>query len=112
LFWSNGYEALRALDDNGDGELRGAELRKLAIWRDRNQNGVSEKGEVSPLTAHGIAALSCAYARRTVSSWQPTNLATSNAVRSRFCNSPGAAVGGSPWMYTSGLGVESIAEWP
>jgi tetratricopeptide (TPR) repeat protein len=61
LFWSNGYEALRALDDNGDGELRGAELRKLAIWRDRNQNGVSEKGEVSPLAAHGIAALSCAY---------------------------------------------------
>lgn len=61
LFWPNGYEALRALDDNGDGELRGAELRKLAIWRDRNQNGVSEKGEVSPLAAHGIAALSCAY---------------------------------------------------
>jgi hypothetical protein len=55
LFWSNGYEALRALDDNGDGELRGAELWKLAIWRGRNQNGVSEKGEVSPLTAHGIA---------------------------------------------------------
>jgi tetratricopeptide (TPR) repeat protein len=61
LFWSNGYEALRALDDNGDGELRGTELRKLAIWRDGNQNGVSEKGEVSPLAAHGIAALSCAY---------------------------------------------------
>ena len=61
LFWSNGYEALRALDDNGDGELRGAELRNLAIWRDGNQNGVSEKGEVSPLAAHGIAALSCAY---------------------------------------------------
>lgn len=61
LFWSNGYEALRALDDNGDGELRGAELGKLAIWRDGNQNGVSEKGEVRPLAAHGIAALSCAY---------------------------------------------------
>jgi hypothetical protein len=61
LFWSNGYEALRALDDNGDGELRGAELRNLAIWHDRNQNGVSEKGEVRPLAAHGIAALSCAY---------------------------------------------------
>jgi hypothetical protein len=61
LFWPNGYEALRALDDNGDGELRGAELRNLAIWRDSNQNGVSEKGEVSPLAAHRIAALSCAY---------------------------------------------------
>jgi hypothetical protein len=61
LFWSNGYEALRTLDDNGDGELRGPELRNLAIWRDRNQNGVSEKGEVRPLAAYGIAALSCAY---------------------------------------------------
>ena len=61
LFWPNGYEALRALDDNGDGELRGVELRNLAVWRDTNQNGVSEKGEVRPLAAHGIAALSCAY---------------------------------------------------
>jgi tetratricopeptide (TPR) repeat protein len=61
LFWSNGYEAMRALDDNGDGELRGAELRQLAIWHDRNQNGVSENGEVRPLAAHGITALSCTY---------------------------------------------------
>ena len=61
LFWSNGYEALAALDDDADGELRGAELRHLAIWRDKNQNGVSEKGEVRPLEAHGIAALSCAH---------------------------------------------------
>jgi hypothetical protein len=36
-------------------------LGKLAIWHDKNQNGVSEKGEVRPLAAHGIAALSCAY---------------------------------------------------
>ena len=61
LFWSNGYEAMRALDDNGDGELRGAELGHLAIWRDANQNGVSERGEVRPLSSHGIVALSCDY---------------------------------------------------
>ena len=48
-FWNNGYEAMRALDDNGDGELRGSELRHLAIWRDANRNGVSEPGEVRPL---------------------------------------------------------------
>ena len=58
LFWSNGYEALSALDDNGDGELRGDELRHLALWRDRNQNGISERGEVRPLAAHRIIALS------------------------------------------------------
>lgn len=61
LFWSNGYVALAALDDNGNDELRGDELRHLAIWRDRNQNGVSERGEVRPLAAHGIVALSCEY---------------------------------------------------
>jgi hypothetical protein len=61
LFWENGYHALGALDDDGDGELRGNELRNLAIWRDKNQNGASENGEVRPLAAHGIAALSCAY---------------------------------------------------
>ena len=61
LFWSNGYQALAALDDNGDGELRGEELRHLAIWRDRNQNGVSERAEVRPLAAHGVVALSCAH---------------------------------------------------
>jgi tetratricopeptide (TPR) repeat protein len=61
LFWSNGYEALRALDDDADGELRDQELRHLAIWNDRNQNGISENGEVQPLASHGIVALSCAY---------------------------------------------------
>ena len=58
LFWSNGYEALAALDDNGDRELRGNELRHLAIWHDRNQNGISERGEVRPLASHRIIALS------------------------------------------------------
>jgi tetratricopeptide (TPR) repeat protein len=59
LFWANGYEPMRALDDNADGELAGAELRHLAIWHDRNRNGVSDAGEVRPLAAHGIVALSC-----------------------------------------------------
>lgn len=61
LFWENGYEALAALDDNGDGELAGREVDKLAIWHDRNSNGRPERGEVLPVAAHGIVALSCAY---------------------------------------------------
>lgn len=63
LFWENGYHALAALDDDGDGELRGPELSHLAIWQDRNQDGVSEPGEVKPLSAHRIVALSCRYER-------------------------------------------------
>ncbi len=57
VFWSDGFEALRALDDNRDGELTGAELGGLALWRDENRNGVSDPGEVLPANVHGIAAL-------------------------------------------------------
>jgi hypothetical protein len=59
LFWHDGYDALAALDDDGDGELTGRELDRLAIWRDGNQNGRSERGEVRTLAAHGIIAVSC-----------------------------------------------------
>jgi tetratricopeptide (TPR) repeat protein len=61
LFWNNGYEALRALDDNGDQELTGSELRYLAIWHDVNGNGVSDRGEVRTLADHRIVGLSCKY---------------------------------------------------
>lgn len=58
--WSDGFEALRALDDNRDGQLSGAELRALALWRDANGDGVSDPGEVVPANVHGIVALSLA----------------------------------------------------
>ena len=61
LFWSNGYDAMRSLDDDFDGRLKGKELTGLAIWRDANANGVSERGEVKPLADWAIVELSCAY---------------------------------------------------
>jgi hypothetical protein len=61
LFWKNGYEALGALDDDADGELKGTELRFLAIWQDRDSDGVSDPGEVRPLADHGIIGLSCRF---------------------------------------------------
>ena len=61
LFWDNGYEPLRALDDDGDSRLRGAELDGLAIWRDANGNGVSERGEVALIKAWRIIELSSQY---------------------------------------------------
>lgn len=57
VFWSDGFEALRALDDDRDGELTGGELGGLALWRDENRNGVSDPGEVLPANVHGIAGL-------------------------------------------------------
>jgi hypothetical protein len=59
IFWRDGYEALCALDDDGDGVLRDAELRWLALWQDRNGDGVSDPGEVCSVQAFGIAAITC-----------------------------------------------------
>lgn len=56
-FWRDGFEVLRALDDDRSGDLTGAELGGLALWRDVNANGVSEPGEVRPVAAYNIAAL-------------------------------------------------------
>lgn len=57
-FWPHGYEALRALDDDRSGELRGRELAGLALWHDANGNGISDAGEVRPIEEYGIVAIS------------------------------------------------------
>ncbi len=59
VFWRDGYQALRALDDNGDGVLSGAELRGLALWTDRNGNGISDPSEITSVQEIGITAISC-----------------------------------------------------
>jgi hypothetical protein len=61
LFWENGYQALAALDDNGDGWLTGKELQGLALWHDANGNGICEPGEVKPLSEFGIVGICCRY---------------------------------------------------
>jgi len=61
LFWRQGYDALSALDDNGDGRIAGPELAGFALWHDRNANGRSDRGEVRPLADWNIVSLSCAY---------------------------------------------------
>lgn len=58
LIWRDGYAALASLDDNHNGELRGDELKGLALWFDRNANGISDPGEVIPVATAGVTALS------------------------------------------------------
>ena len=55
--WGNGYEALALLDTNHDGKLSGKELDALALWFDKNRDGVSQPGEVKSLSALGVTAL-------------------------------------------------------
>ena len=62
LFWANGYDALRALDDDGDRRITGTELSGFSLWHDRNSDGRSDRDEVRPVGEWGIVALSCDYA--------------------------------------------------
>jgi hypothetical protein len=59
IFWRDGYQALASLDNNADGKLTGAELDGLALWNDRNSDGVSDAGEVTPASECGIEAINC-----------------------------------------------------
>lgn len=61
LFWHNGYEPMKILDDDGDGFLTGAELSGLALWQDVNSDGISQSAEVKSLQQWGITKLACAY---------------------------------------------------
>jgi tetratricopeptide (TPR) repeat protein len=61
MFWENGYEALSALDANGDGVLTGQELIGIAIWVDANGDGVCQPGEIRSLASLGIVSISCRY---------------------------------------------------
>ncbi|NOT30438.1 MAG: hypothetical protein HOP15_08325 [Planctomycetes bacterium] len=60
LFFEDGYCVLDALDDDRDGALRGAELAGIAVWFDRDIDGISDCGEVVPVEALGIVALATA----------------------------------------------------
>jgi tetratricopeptide (TPR) repeat protein len=65
ILWSNGYDALAALDDDGDGWLSGAELAGLAIWRDADSDGVAAAAELLSLGEWGVVTLSCAHVTHT-----------------------------------------------
>lgn len=57
MLWRDGFAPLRALDDNGDGWLRGDELRGMAVWFDRDSNGQSSSDEIVGLETSGIVGL-------------------------------------------------------
>ena len=65
MFWRDGYAALAALDDDGNGWLEGDELTGIAIWRDVNGNGVCDPGEVISLRDAGILRIAVRATGRT-----------------------------------------------
>lgn len=64
MLFQNGYQALAALDDNHDGQLTGRELDGIAVWQDRNGNGVCDRGEVVSLSSLGIVDIAVHSAGR------------------------------------------------
>jgi hypothetical protein len=64
IFWRDGYAALDALDDDRDGWLSGEELKGLAVWVDRNGNGVSDAGEVMSVESLGVEGISARWTGR------------------------------------------------
>lgn len=69
LMPQNAYDAMALLDDNADGWLRGREIKDLAIWRDLNQNGISEAHEVVSIESVGIVGLKTSFSGRTGESY-------------------------------------------
>ncbi len=60
----DGFAALAALDDDGNGWLAGKELKGIAAWRDENQDGKCDPGEVRSLASLGVVGLSTKWTSR------------------------------------------------
>jgi hypothetical protein len=92
VFFDNGYQALDTLDDNRDGALRGAELDGLAVWFDRNENGVSDTGEVVPVAQLEIVEIAT----------RPTGTEAQSLVNPKgFTQRDGTARATYDWISTS-----------
>lgn len=56
--FSDGFEKLALRDANHDGVISGAELAGLSIWIDRDNPGVTDPGELTPVEVAGLTAVS------------------------------------------------------
>jgi Cadherin-like domain len=57
--FADALAVLASLDSNGDGviDARDASFRDIAVWQDLNHDGISQPGELSSLSDHGIVSL-------------------------------------------------------
>lgn len=60
---TNGYEALKAYDLNGDNVIDEKDeiFNKLKIWKDKNSNGITDEGELSSLADNNIKSIDLNY---------------------------------------------------
>lgn len=55
--FDSGFHQLATLDKNGDFKISGQELEGLAVWQDKNGDGVALTSEVTPVQAMGITEI-------------------------------------------------------
>ena len=55
--WEDGYQALALLDMDHNRRLSGKELAPLALWFDKNRDGISQPGEVRTLSSLHVVAI-------------------------------------------------------
>lgn len=81
---ANGWQALSALDTNNDGIINSSDaaFAELKVWRDLNQDGISQANELQTLSQAGVASIKL-----------PTNAANAangtSAAGSTYTNSSG-----------------------
>ncbi len=65
---ANGFEALRGLDGNNDGKINSTDavFAQLRIWKDANQDGITQDGELFTLAQSGVASIGTGYTNQTV----------------------------------------------
>ncbi|MDB0524905.1 calcium-binding protein, partial [Ralstonia solanacearum] len=58
-FAADGFDALRDVDANKDGKIDASDsvFANLRIWRDLNQDGISQTNELTPLSANNIVSI-------------------------------------------------------
>jgi Ca2+-binding RTX toxin-like protein len=68
-------EGLRGFDANADGQLDAGDARfaEFLVWRDKNQDGISQASELTGLEALGVTAISLTSEARAVSASQMEN---------------------------------------
>jgi hypothetical protein len=61
--YANGYLALAAHDDNGDGviDAKDSVFEHLLVWQDLNIDGRSSASELKPLSSYGVTSISVVY---------------------------------------------------
>lgn len=69
--FDSGFHALGQydLDKSGAIDAKDAIFGKLLVWRDQNQDGVSQKGELKSLVDVGVVSISLAYAKSGTKEW-------------------------------------------